>query len=207
MIYGDASGYPDMGWARRSGSVLGCGTAGCSCIRTPTPTSLHVLLAEPDDPDLDRLDSGNAEIDRYVKSRAWFNASRGKSSPPTYKFNVELDGAVLGYASVARRKVAHPDDHAALRAPYLTIYAVGLHSRFHGVRDPGRPEQTYAASIFDFIEELAREETDIAGLSLWVRMDNIRAIHFYEKMGFEPDPGGPVQRDSGPPHLSMRKLF
>lgn len=40
---------------------------------------------------------------------------------------------------------------------------------------------------------------------MWVRVDNPRAIAFYEKVGFEGDVGGPVQRDGGAPHLTMRK--
>ncbi|MEZ4461501.1 MAG: GNAT family N-acetyltransferase [bacterium] len=43
------------------------------------------------------------------------------------------------------------------------------------------------------------------GLALWVRSDNNRAIAFYEKVGFERDPTGPVSRDDGVPHLTMRK--
>jgi hypothetical protein len=49
--------------------------------------------------------------------------------------------------------------------------------------------------------------TYCVGVSLWVRSDNARAIAFYEKVGMVKDPGGPVSRDQGATHLTMRKIF
>lgn len=59
--------------------------------------------------------------------------------------------------------------------------------------------------MFRVIEGFARNAERCVGLSLRVRTDNPRAMAFYRKMGFVPDPGGPLKRDSGAPHLSMRK--
>jgi ribosomal protein S18 acetylase RimI-like enzyme len=57
------------------------------------------------------------------------------------------------------------------------------------------------------LERFAIDKTGCRGLYLWVRADNDRAIAFYRKCGFVDDPAGPVQRDDGAPHLSMRKLL
>ncbi|MGE0328771.1 MAG: GNAT family N-acetyltransferase [Polyangiaceae bacterium] len=168
---------------------------------------LYTQFALPTDPDLDGFLSGVDEVDHYFRSRAWFDSKKEIASPPTYQFRTEEDGYVVGYASVGFRNLPHPSDEAAERARYLVIYVVGVHLRFRGVRNPSRPSDTYAASIFDELEELARQRSDCVGLSLWVRTDNLRAIAFYRKLGFAADPAGPVHRDGGSPHLTMRKVW
>ena len=106
---------------------------------------------------------------------------------------------------MAFRNYDHPRDGAAARARYLMVYVAGLHGRFQGKENPRAPGETFAVSMFRVIEGFARSKPGCVGLSLWVRADNLRAVAFYKKVGFEPDVGGPVQRDGGAPHLTMRK--
>lgn len=166
--------------------------------------TLHVRFALPDDADLDSFTSGVSEVDAYFKRRQWFNVGKGIAAPPTYQFLAD-DGDVVGYASVAFRNCDHPDDGAAGRARYLMIYVVGVHQRYQGQKNPRAPDETFAASIFGVLDGFARAKAACAGLILWVRADNARAIAFYRKIGFEPDVAGPVQRDGGAAHLTMRK--
>ena len=164
-------------------------------------------FALPDDPDLDAFASGNEEVDAYFRTRQWFNVAKGVSAPPTYQFLTEVDGEVVGYASVAFRKSDHPFDGADERALYLLIYVIGVHTRFQGQRNPKGSNESCAASMFLMLANLARARDGCVGLGLWVREDNERAIAFYRKAGFEPDPGGAMQRDGGVPHLTMRALL
>jgi len=166
---------------------------------------LHFAFALPGDASLDRFDCGDTEVDAYFRSRRWFDAARGQASPPTYAFRAARGGDVVGYATVAFRNVAHPDDRSAGRARYLCIYAIGVERRFQGLVVPGSTCRTFAAAMIAIIEDLAMARSDCVGLSLWVRSTNRRAIRFYEKTGFAMDPTGPVQRDAGAPHASMRK--
>lgn len=59
--------------------------------------------------------------------------------------------------------------------------------------------------MFAVLKGFAPDNAGCDGLILWVRADSPRAIAFYEKVGFERDVGGPVQRDDGAPHLTMRR--
>lgn len=168
---------------------------------------LFVQYALPDDPDLDDFDSGVEEVNRYFRSREWFNTLKGKYSPPTYQFRAQEEGKVIGYAAVVFKNQPHPQDNAITKSKYLVIYVAGLYARFHGVKNPRAPEETYATSMFRVLEQFARDKEDCVGLSLWVREDNVRAIHFYRKYGFVEDPGGPVDRaqDGSARHITMRK--
>jgi ribosomal protein S18 acetylase RimI-like enzyme len=168
-------------------------------------SGLRFELALPDDGRLDRFDCGDAEVDAYFRSRRWFDAARGEASPPTYAFVPAGGDEVVGYATLAFRNVAHPDDCSPGRARYLAIYAIGVDRGFQGRFVPGTAGQSFAASMIVAIEGIALARAGCVGLSLWVRSTNIRAIRFYEKAGFAMDPTGPVQRDGGPPHASMRK--
>ena len=105
------------------------------------------------------------------------------------------------------RNCAHPDDGSASKAKYLAIYVTGVHRHFHGEKNPRAPEESFAVSVFRQLEQFAQDKAGCVGLFLWVRADNDRAIGFYRKVGFVDDPAGPVQRDEGAPHLTMRKLF
>lgn len=171
------------------------------------PTAIHIQHALPSDPDIDALDSGIAEVDGYFQSRAWFDTRKGKASPATYQFRTRPGGAIVGYAAAAFRNQSHPTDADTERARYLVIYALGVHRHFQGVENPAAPGKRYAATIMESLEELARDRADCVGLSLWVREDNPRAVAFYERCGFIADPAGPVARDEGPRHLTMRLLF
>jgi GNAT superfamily N-acetyltransferase len=173
----------------------------------PLSDALFIRFALPDDPDLDLFESGVEEVDSYFRSRQWFNAEKGKAAPPTYQFLTEEGGEVVGYAAVAFRNCPHPDDAAAERAKYLAVYVTGVHQRFQGQKNPRAPGESFAASMFRQLEQFARDKAGCVGLFLWVRADNDRAIAFYRKVGFVDDPAGPVQRDDGAPHLSMRRLF
>jgi ribosomal protein S18 acetylase RimI-like enzyme len=164
-----------------------------------------VDFASNEDADLDSFSSGLEEIDEYFRSRQWFNVEKKKASPPTYRFRARETGEVFGYAAVVFKNEAHPHEGAAERARYLTIYAVGVHRRFHGRLL--NAEGSYSECMFRELERMAREKFGCVGLSLWVRQNNPRAIRFYEKMGFKADPGGPIQRDNGAPHLTMRKIL
>lgn len=168
---------------------------------------LHTRFALPDDADLDTFTSGVPEVDAYFRSRQWFNHAKGVAAPPTYQFLTSIDGEVVGYAAVAFRNCDHPHNGADARRRYLMVYVAGLHVRFQGVVNPSAPAESYGASMFRVLEGLARSKDECVGLTLWVRADNTRAIAFYRKAGFEPDPGGAVQRDAGAPHFTMRKLL
>ncbi|MFH1468170.1 MAG: GNAT family N-acetyltransferase [Pseudomonadota bacterium] len=168
---------------------------------------LHVQHALPNDPDLDALATGVAEVDRYFRSRAWFDSGKGRASPATYQFRTGPGGAVVGYASAAFRLQAHPSDGVPERARFLVVYVLGLHRPFQGTENPAASGRRYADCVLEALEELARARDECVGLSLWVREDNARAIAFYERRGFVPDPGGPVARDAGPRHLTLRKLL
>lgn len=169
--------------------------------------ALFTEFAMPDEPGLDAFTSGDPEVDAWFRSRRWFNAGKGVQSPPTYAFRAAKGGQTVGYASVGFRRVEHPDDRADARRRYLTIYAVGVNGAFQGARDPLCPERSYAESLFSVLVGLAAANDACVGLYLWVRANNPRAIRFYEKIGFSPDPAGPVPRDQGAPHLTMRKLL
>lgn len=168
---------------------------------------LSYALALPDDPHLDSFQSGVDEVDAYFRTRRWFNAKKGKASPPTYQFRTRADGDVVGYAAVAFQRRPHARDDAEDKAKYLVVYAVGVDQGYQGKANPNAPGETYAVSLFKVIEGFAINKDDCVGLSLWVRANNSRAIVFYEKVGFVADPGGPVQRADGAPHLTMRKLL
>lgn len=171
------------------------------------PGTLFYEYALPDDPELDRFDSGEEEVNAYFRNRRWFNAEKGLAAPPTYIFRTGKGGPVVGYAAVSFRNAEHPDDRSATRAKYLMIYVVGVNRPYQGQRNPLAPDETFAASMFRVIEDFAATKPGCVGLSLWVRSTNARAIRFYEKAGFVADPSGPVARDAGAPHLTMRKLL
>jgi ribosomal protein S18 acetylase RimI-like enzyme len=176
---------------------------------TTVPLTDHLDLrwALPDDPDLDRFTSGVPEVDVFFRGRRWFLEEKGKASPPTYQFFLPRSGEVVGYASVSKRRCGHPTDDSNAKARYLAIYVVGLHERFQGVELPGVVGTSIAAALFAQVEQIARTAPGCVGLYLWVREDNARAVAFYRKLGFVDDTGGPVRRDNGPAHLTMRKLF
>lgn len=169
--------------------------------------TLHTQFALPDDPNLDTFSRGVAEVDAYFRSRQWFNAKKGEVSPPTYQFRTDVGGDVVGYAAVSFRSCEHAHDGAPSKAKYLMIYVTGVDRRLHGARNPRAPNESFAASIFGVLDGFAAAKDGCMGLCLWVRADNDRAIAFYRKVGFIDDPAGPVQRDDGAPHLTMRKLF
>lgn len=164
---------------------------------------MKVQLALPDDPDLDLFSSGNVEVDSFFRSRQWFNAKKGKASPATYQFRTE-DDQILGYAAAASRNLDHPHENPVGRKKFLVVYAAGIHTKFQGAVDPDRTSQTYAASIFEWLDDLARQ-VGCFGVSLWIRVDNPRAIRFYEKMGLTKV-GNPMQIDDGAQHVTMQKV-
>ena len=170
------------------------------------PGTLFHEYALPDDPELDRFDCGEQEVNAYFRSRRSFNTQKGQAAPPTYVFRTAEGGPVVGYAAVSFRNAQHPDDRSSVRAKYLMIYVVGVNRPYQGRRNPLAPDETFAASIFGVIEGFAASTVSCVGMWLWVRSTNHRAIRFYEKAGFVADPSGPVQRDPGAPHLTMRKL-
>lgn len=162
--------------------------------------------ALPDDPALDEFKSGDGEVDHYFRTRAWWKASKGKASPPTFQFVTGSDDTVVGYAAVARKTVPHPWDSSLESARYLIVYALGVNVKYHGAEIDGGT--TYALAVLDMLVSEARSAVDCRGLSLWVRTTNARAIAFYRKAGFKADPEGPVARDEqGPAHLTMRLHF
>lgn len=144
-------------------------------------------------------------MDAYFKSRQWFNVDKDKALPPTYVVRTAPAGEVVGFVALGFRNYDHPHDGSGQRAKYLVVYVAGVNVPFQGKEDSGSKGQTYAASMFDFIESQARAKDVCVGVSLWVRANNARAVAFYKKVGFEEDPGGPRQRDGGAPHLTMRK--
>lgn len=164
-------------------------------------------FALPDDPFLDRFSSGYETTDHYFRSRRWFKADKGRSSPPTYAFRTAEGGPTVGYCAYDFRKQPHPDNASEAAARYLVIYMIGVDRAFHGAKNPLAPGQTYAASIMSVIEDIARARESCVGLSLWVRSTNEAAIGLYRKVGFTEDPGGPSPRNDGDPILTMRKIL
>jgi len=170
------------------------------------PSTLVVEHALPDDPAIDALTSGDAEVDAYFHSRQWFHAARKQASPPTFALRAAVHGPVVGLVTVGFRRAPWPMD-TGWQARTLTIYALGVDVAYQGQRNPLAPSETYAASVMAVVERMAREKADCLGLALWVREGNARAISFYRRCGFVGDPGGPVRRDDGAAHLTMRKAF
>jgi len=164
---------------------------------------MRTLLADPLDPALDSFNSTNREVDEFFQSRAWFR--NGKASPETYRFE---DGPYsrVGYASAAFRKLPHPNETAQAKALYLVVYALGVDKAWQGDLNP-ITGTTYAMCVVDELAAQASTDTRCVGLSLWVRTDNPRAIAFYTKCGFVEDPAGPVHRDKGAPHQTMRLIW
>jgi len=101
-------------------------------------------FALPDDPFLDRFTSGYETTDSYFRSRRWFKAERGRSSPPTYAFRTAEGGPIVGYCAFDFRKQPHPDSASTTKARYLVIYMIGVDRAFHGTKNPLTPKQTYA---------------------------------------------------------------
>lgn len=167
---------------------------------------LHVRLATPVSPELDTFASGNAEVDRYFRERRWFDTGKGRAAPPTYEVRVGAGGEVIGFLSLAFGNRPHPADGNPDKGRYLVIYVVGLVQSVQGSRARERGP-TRAEQVFEWVTRQGQEHPGCVGLYLWVRADNHRAVGFYEKVGFQTDSGGPVQRDKGPAHLTMRKLF
>lgn len=114
---------------------------------------------------------------------------------------------MVGYAAVSFRNCEHPHDGAANKAKYLMIYVTGVAVALHGARNPRAPRKSFAESIFGVLHQFAVAKEGCVGLCLWVRTDNDRAVAFYRKVGFVGDPSGPAHRDTGAPHLTMRKLL
>lgn len=166
---------------------------------------LDFRFTNPVDGDLDTFESGVVEVNQYFRRRTWFKHDKGRASPPTYTF-FDASGARVGYAAVSFGKCPHPHDRAVDKEKYLVIYVVGVDLAFQGRRFA--PSGTsYATTIFRTLIRFAREKEDCVGLSLWVRSDNDRAMAFYRKIGLEADENGPVARDDGTPHVTMRMLF
>ena len=183
---------------------------GCRRILPGMPATgthgLAVGFADPIDPALDSFESGVAEVDDYFQSRQWFDISKDRPSPPTYRFET-AGGQVVGYAAVGFRNCPHDRDSAITKGKYLVVYAAGVDQQFHGVVNESVPGESLAVSIFRVLEQFALDKEGCVGLYLWVRSDNERAIRFYEKFGFSADPDGPQRRDERTPHLTMRKLL
>ncbi len=164
-------------------------------------------LALPTDPALDSFDCGDTEVNNYFKERIWFNKEKGKAAPPAYVFRTHSGGQVVGFVAMDFRNVEHPDDQSKSRGKYLTIYALGANKQFHGKQNPLKQKVSFAASILEIAEGYAMKKPACVGIYLWVRSTNQRAITFYTKIGFTKDPAGPIQRDDGAPHITMRKLL
>ncbi len=168
---------------------------------------LFVEHALPDDGDLDRFCSGDDEVDAWFTGRAWFQESKGKASPATYKFSAEKDGDAVGYASAQFTKRPHPNDASDEKAKDLLVYVVGVNARFQGARTHRDPTITYAAALFDELRRWASEKSGCVGIQLRVRASNERARGFYRKVGFVDDPAGQVDYDAEGPHITMRLLL
>lgn len=172
------------------------------------PGDLFHEIAMPDDPGLDKFDCGRDTVNGYFTSRAWFNERKGKASPPTYVFRTEEGGEVVGYVAMGFKNVEHPNDESDSKERYLVIYMFGVNKKFIGKKNHRNQSTSYAESIFKVAEGYATEDSNCAGISLWVSLDNKRAVNFYKKMGLAEDPGGSIPRgEKGAPILTMRKLL
>ena len=168
---------------------------------------IFIELALPDDSFLDVFSSGHERVDQYFRNRAWFEERSRGGSLTTYVVRVSEGGPVVGYCSVSFRNQPYPDDASTLKAKVLVVSMLGVDRAFQGQQNALAPDQTYATSIMAELEEMARFKANGVGLSLWVRSTNARAIGFYKKVGYVPDPAGPLQRDDGDSMLTMRKFL
>ncbi len=165
---------------------------------------LELSLVLPTDPGIDTFHCGAEEVDDYFKKREWFRIDR--YSPPTYCLR-DSEGQMVGLVSLGFRKCGLERDTQSAQERFLVVYAVGIDTRFQGSPNPSGRGSTYAVTLFRLIERVALDAKTCVGLYLWVRSDNDRAVRFYTKLGFTADPGGPVSRDEGAQHLTMRKLL
>jgi hypothetical protein len=159
--------------------------------------------AQADDDDVASFSCGEAEVDAYFLNRRWVR--RGQVSPPTYKF-LTSTGETLAYASMALRDFEHPHNKSGSKARYGVIYAFGVCQRFHRIRNPDEPRETYAVSVLRVLAQKAKEKHAV-GIALRVRRGNAQAIACYVKTGFVADPAGPEQYGEGEPYLTMRLMF
>lgn len=168
-------------------------------------SALHYRLALPDDPRIDHFDCGDPEVTHFIVKRQWWSERKGHS-PTTYQFFTEENGSVVGYAAAATKSAPFPEDGSESRAKVLVVFVFGVVSVYQGQRNPRALDESFATSMMKILEVLA-QDSDCRALQLWVREDNARAIAFYKKLDFNPDPNGAVQHNRGAPHLTMRKLL
>jgi ribosomal protein S18 acetylase RimI-like enzyme len=96
---------------------------------------------------------------------------------------------VKGYCFV----IAHPEN-AALILAEIHAYDYGLFAHRHILTDlticvhPDWQSQGLGKKIFLFLlEKIEIERPDILRVELWVREKNVKAVQFYEKIGFLPE--------------------
>ncbi len=115
-------------------------------------------------------------------------------------------GEIVGFGSVGRTRWRWPLPDGSYTS-ILLIPMLGLRTSFQG--QPPDPDWRFARQIMSHLIHAAREmsqETAVAAgapinwLVLMVHRENRRAIHFYEKCGFELIPDVLRQQD----HLVMK---
>jgi ribosomal protein S18 acetylase RimI-like enzyme len=168
------------------------------------PISVFVQ-SDPEDDSLAAFDSGSTEsamaINAFIRGAKWLQFSGAVA------LRFEMVGEVCAFAVVRLTRENHPAPGAPDRAPYLSIYALGVQVEFQGLNiQPGGNRRTVADVVLETCEAIARQE-GAAGLRLLVRPNNAAAIRLYERHRLVVEPGGPLQDRRGVQLVAMRKVL
>jgi GNAT superfamily N-acetyltransferase len=116
-------------------------------------------------------DEAIAGFDVDGRQRLWREGLAREPRPGSATFVAELDGEVVGFASVGRSR----DDESANEGE---LYAIYLH--------PSRWDQGIGRALLERAEESMREFGFERAL-LWVMEGNERGERFYRAAGWKPD--------------------
>jgi hypothetical protein len=177
-------------------------------------TNLGWDLVEPNDPALAGFDAGDEwyalEMTTFV--RQWAVRVRADAVNP---FQFGIGEQVIGYAFTTVASGPHPTDPLHPSVDFYKIMALALDRAFRGSEDEMSGRRNVDI-ILEFLAVQAVEASDegtaaghagLAGSALLVYADNGRARRVYERNGFAPMAGNPVQRDRGQAIRLWRPLY
>lgn len=141
-----------------------------------------------------------AEVNRFVRAARWGN------KPNLTALEFGLDGETVGFAFLRLSEMGHPHVGSSDAALYQVILVTGINLAFQRRENPGSSQgERLSTTMFRAIEAEARSAGAV-GLHLQVRVENGKARRFYERVGFEDDPGGEfLDGKQAIPTLVMRK--